>query len=307
MARKRRLTESHDTVGWIAYADFVTALAFVFVALFVILIAKSSSGVTIVEGDIKNAEEDPVSDCEVTLDIIQPDTTRFTRSNREGGFNFVVGDLKEATESKVTARCPGYDSVSAEVTLASGQRHQVPLEVGSRISGQECYTPICWGKKTDSLEAIIQGREGIAIENIPGSALFPRDRYELTPEGEESMRDLAERLEDRELLSDTTKVLAILGHTDDLAFEDKDDPNSPDFNWTLSAQRAAAAAQFLIGVNPEYKCRIVPMGFGPSRPLQPVDRRDNGATQRRKREVNRRLEFRVLNGSDLSASRPADC
>ena len=121
------------------------------------------------------------------------------------------------------------------------------------------------------------------------------------------MRNLAERLEDQELLSDTTKVLAILGHTDDLAFEDKDDPNSPDFNWTLSAQRAAAAAQFLIEKYPEYKCRIVPMGFGPSRPLEPVHSADDDATRRRKREVNRRLEFRVLNGSDLSASRPADC
>jgi flagellar motor protein MotB len=311
MARKRRLTESHDNVGWIAYTDFVTALALVFVALVVILMVKSNSGVTIVEGDIKNAEEDPVSDCEVTLDSIRADATRFTRSNRVGGFNFVVDGLKEATESKVTARCPGYESVSAEVTLVSGNRHPVPLEVGSRISGQECDTPVCWKIKIDSLEAELLGRKGIEIDNIPGNALFPTNRSDLTAEGEASMRDLARRLRNRELLSDTTKVLAILGHTDDVPSINRVaislGADSVDFNWTLSAQRAAAAARFLIEVDPEYRCRIVAMGFGASRPLEPVDSADAAATRRRKRALNRRLEFRVLNGSDLSASQPSDC
>jgi len=204
MARKRRLTQDHDNVGWIAYTDFVTALALVFVALFVI-------------------------------------------------------SLKETTESKITIAF---------------------------------------------LENELRGRAGIEMENIRGSALFPRNSYKLTQDGEESMRDLALSLREQELLSDTTKVLAILGHTDDQPFMNSD---SVDFNWTLSAQRAAAAAQFLIEKYPEYKCRIVPMGFGPSRPLEPVHSADDPATQRSKREVNRRLEFRVLNGSDLSASRPADC
>jgi len=314
MARKRRLTESHDNVGWIAYTDFFTALALVFIALFVITKVQSSSEVTIVEGDIKNAEEDLVSDCEVKLDLdsIQVNATRFTRSNREGGFNFVVDGLKEATESKVTARCPSYDSVSAEVTLVSGNRHQVPLEVGSRRPGPECYTPICWNEKFDSLRAELRRGAGIEIDTIPGSALFSINSSVLTPEGKTSMRDLAKRLQNQELLSDTTKVLAILGHTDDVPFPAEIGGDSVDYNWTLSAQRAAAAAQFLIsdsiGGNPEYKCRIVAMGFGPSRPLEPVDTLlDADATQRRKRARNRRLEFRVLNGSDLSASPPSDC
>jgi flagellar motor protein MotB len=313
MARKRRLTQDHDNVGWIAYTDFVTALALVFVALFVVVVANSAKDVTIVEGDIKNAEEKPVSDCEVTLDSIRADATRFTRSNRNGGFNFVVDNLTDPTASKVTAWCPGYGSVSAEVTLVSGNRHQVPLEVGSRIPGQECDTPIGQLRcRIEVLEAELRGREGIEIEDIPGSALFPRDSYELTSEGEESMRNLAERLEDLKLLSDTTKVLAILGHTDDEPSINREairlGADSVDFNWTLSAQRAAAAAQFLIVKYPEYKCRIVPMGFGPSRPLEPVDTRvDDDATQRSKREKNRRLEFRVLNGNDLSAAQPSDC
>ena len=75
----------------------------------------------------------------------------------------------------------------------------------------------------------------------------------------------------QDLSKSKTGALLVITHTDDLAFEDKDDPNSPDFNWTLSAQRAAAAARFLIEVDPEYRCRVVAMGFGPSRPREPVD------------------------------------
>jgi flagellar motor protein MotB len=309
MTRKRRLTENHDNVGWIAYTDFVTALALVFVALFVVGIANSTKDVTTVEGDIKNAAGEFVSDCEVHLDSIETDRERFTRSDREGGFNFVLDSLQKttaSTASKVSAECPGYAPVSQNKTLVAGERNKVLIEVGSKIEGG-CITEVQRLRCVISdMEARARASEGIGIVNMGGNALFPPNKSDLTPEGEESLRDLARTLRTHEAWSDTTNVLAILGHTDDEPF--KNQQTGVDFNWPLSAARAAAAARFLIELDPEYRCRIVAMGFGPSRPLEPVDTLvDDPATRWSKREENRRLEFRVLNGSDLSAGQPSDC
>ena len=318
MARKKRELEGGgDAVGWIAYTDFVTALALVFVALFIFTIAQSASGRTIVEGSVKNTDEDPISGCEIHIRLpFDTSLSRFTRSTDDGAFVTVIRGLekdteaREGTEANVEALCIGYAPKEESVTLAAGDTAWVPIVLGQRLPGQECVSEIdrvlCENAQLKSQNQILRdslaGTEGIEIYSITGGSLFPTNQYELNPEGENDLRKLGESLS--QYLTDDNRVLAILGHTDDRPMLDQ---IGRDHNWILSAERAASAARFLMENYPRYRCKIVALGVGASRPKLPINRGDGLDLQTYKREQNRRLEFRVLNGNDLSESRPSGC
>lgn len=98
----------------------------------------------------------------------------------------------------------------------------------------------------------------------PGSA-------DITPEMKPFLDDLAE------IISQTSYLVSIEGHTDELPIKNKQFPSS----WELSTARAVAMLRYLIdegGISP---LRLSAKGFGEYRPLFPNDTPEHRARNRR--------------------------
>lgn len=274
-----------DTVVWIAYTDFVTALALIFLVLAAVLAFVAVSGPAAVDGHVRNAEGAPIDDCEINLDA--GEFTRFTRSDRQGIFEFLVRDLAEPNTIEVTARCIDYHEKRVSIEVEPGKTALVTIEVGRRNG--------------PSGPAKSDGNGDIRVIRLPGDLLFELDQYVLTPKGIALLTTLG-----RDFFPKLTPgtVLAVQGHTDDLRFL----PGSGKDNWTLSGERAAAAARVMIDSTDFLPCNIVIMGFGPSRPLIPIDSvNDPPDTIREKRAENRRIVFRFLKGGDVAGDIVGAC
>jgi chemotaxis protein MotB len=117
---------------------------------------------------------------------------------------------------------------------------------------------------------------------LPAGVLFESGSAELSEGGKDALREFAQRMRKviDELPPMASWLLRIDGHTDDVplragsAWRD---------NLQLSTARAGAVAAYLIesGLPPE---RIVPAGFGSSRPAVP-------GTSAEARAQNRRIEI----------------
>ena len=128
------------------------------------------------------------------------------------------------------------------------------------------------------------------ISRLQGQANFARNSGKLSPEGVANVRQLG--VDIRRVLR-PGQMIAVQGHADDLEFGNTDIRN----NLTLSSERAADAAhvlssaRHLVMIDP---CQVIEMGYGSSRPLEPVLASDSDASKERKREVNRRIEFQIV-------------
>jgi chemotaxis protein MotB len=118
---------------------------------------------------------------------------------------------------------------------------------------------------------------------LPSEVLFETGKAELTAEGKAAIDKIAIALSEvsREIPPEIPWVLRVDGHTD------KRPMSSPQFrsNWDLSAARAIAVVQYLIG-----------KGFSPQHLLagaygefQPIDEGDSEEALRR----NRRIELKI--------------
>lgn len=194
---------------------------------------------------------------------------RQVRSDTGGQFGFRVDSLREALNIGITAECEGYDSYSQIVTVTPGDTTHVAVALA---------------------EAKV-----VRVDTLPGDALFGSSDYTLQPAAIDMLVKLGSRLK-AELA--TGDVIAVQGHTDDLPFQQ----GAVKDNWVLSGERAAAAAKVL--TDPRYgvgisRCQVVIMGFGPSRPADPVLRDDSKTLRALKRAKNRRIEFRMLHGAGI--------
>jgi len=88
--------------------------------------------------------------------------------------------------------------------------------------------------------------------------------------------------------------LGVSGHTDDQPISTAEFPS----NWELSSARASRVARYLIekGVHPE---RIEVQGFADHRPRVPNENRTG-------RGANRRVELRLMRGSEVVATQNSD-
>ena len=110
---------------------------------------------------------------------------------------------------------------------------------------------------------------------FPEAALFESGKSELKPEGKEKIREYREQA--KEWLSSADKVM-ITGYTDNVG-----DPN---FNATLSQQRAEAVRDHLISLGADAN-KFEVSGAGESKPMA-----DNSTEEGRAK--NRRVEVEVI-------------
>jgi chemotaxis protein MotB len=118
---------------------------------------------------------------------------------------------------------------------------------------------------------------------LPSEVLFETGKAELTPEGKAEVDKIFAALSEvsREIPPEIPWVLRVDGHTD------KRPISSPQFrsNWDLSAARAIAVVQYLIGKGfpPQH---LLASAFGE---FQPIDEGDSDEALRR----NRRIELKI--------------
>ncbi len=113
--------------------------------------------------------------------------------------------------------------------------------------------------------------------------LFPSGSAELDPDGQGTLKHLAETLKEvaKKIPADMNWILRVDGHTDRVPIKTW----AYESNWELSTARATSVVKFLVrlGLAPE---RLAATGFGEHRALDP---RDDEIAYRR----NRRIEFKL--------------
>ena len=269
------MIEEDDATVWIGYADFLTTLTILFFVLAIVFAAKSNAPlkITKVTGVVQDGEtRRTLATCDVWL------ADQRLKTDKQGTFNFQLDELRWAGTISLTVDCPQYVRHSELMTVQPGKSFRKVV----------LMTPL---PPDPTLEII----------RLPGDALFDKNKAELRPAAIRMIMDsVAASLQMR-----PDEILIVEGHTDDLPFA----PGLGRDNWILSGQRAAAAAKIL--TDPQYgiglpECQVAIMGFGPSRPVEPVRPSDSFVEKQRKRARNRRIEFRKLRGSALTAENCID-
>lgn len=114
--------------------------------------------------------------------------------------------------------------------------------------------------------------KGIVI-NLSDYLLFGLDlgKADINPEMKPFLNDLAD------LIRDTSYLVRIEGHTDDLPIKTKEFPS----NWELSTARAVSILKYLIDEGRIPASRLSAAGYGEYRPLFPNDTPEHRAGNRR--------------------------
>jgi OOP family OmpA-OmpF porin len=118
---------------------------------------------------------------------------------------------------------------------------------------------------------------------LPGPVVFETGSATLSPVSDDVLRHVKDYLAAKPVIS----LLRIEGHTD----------GSGDVveAQLLSEKRALAVARWLVAAG--VKCsRLIPVGFGPHKPIAPDDTPDNKGRNRRIAFVNAALRGRAIGG-----------
>lgn len=137
------------------------------------------------------------------------------------------------------------------------------------------------------LNAILGNRPGIRVVGdrfvFQSEILFDRASAYLRPDALPALDDIAKAVAEleRDIPPDIAWVLRVDGHTDDRPIQTPQYPS----NWELSAARAIAVVQYLVGkgIQPRH---LVAAGFGE---YQPID----GSGTDEARDRNRRIELKL--------------
>lgn len=266
----------HDeSTAWIGYSDFLTTLALLFLVVAAVLAAGTRTGPAYLKGAVTDARTTRgVDGCSVRFG-----TGREQETRGGGSFAFQVDGLGQAMDFAVDVLCNGYGAHRASASLSPGDTTRLPIVVN----------PI----KADT----VLSDSSFQMRSVPGDALFESNEWWLRDQAAiNSIKAIGYALR-AQLRPD--EVVAVAGHTDDAPFP----PGANKDNWMLSGERASSAARVL--TDPMHDiglpaCRVVIMGFGPSRPVHPVYPSDDAEIRRVKRRANRRIEFRVLRGDALA-------
>ncbi|MCK6548269.1 OmpA family protein [Myxococcota bacterium] len=121
---------------------------------------------------------------------------------------------------------------------------------------------------------------------VPGAIVFETGGAALKPESEAALEHVAAYLADKTYIS----TLRIEGHTDG--------DGKPAEQQALSEQRALAVARWLVKKGVDCK-RLLPVGFGGSKPVAANDSAEGKAKNRRTSFVNAALRGRAIGGMPL--------
>ena len=168
-----------------------------------------------------------------------------------------------------------------EVHIADlGQRLNVAL--ARKVEELQRYRSEFFGK----LSAVLAGRPGISVVGdrfvFQSEVLFPIGSADLTPAGQDQIRQLASTLKgiSKDIPPEVNWLLRVDGHADHLPVTGKFASN-----WELSASRAITVVKMLIseGIPAD---RLAAAGFGDNQPLDPTNTQAAFAK-------NRRIELRL--------------
>ena len=168
-----------------------------------------------------------------------------------------------------------------EVQIADlGQRLNVAL--ARKVEELQRYRSEFFGK----LSAVLAGRPGISVVGdrfvFQSEVLFPIGSADLTPAGQDQIRQLASTLKgiSKDIPPEVNWLLRVDGHADHLPVTGKFASN-----WELSASRAITVVKMLIseGIPAD---RLAAAGFGDNQPLDPANTQAAFAK-------NRRIELRL--------------
>ena len=153
-----------------------------------------------------------------------------------------------------------------------------------------------WGQtetpKLDSLKLgaaqVAAPRRAFTVEHgelvLPGPVVFEVGSAKLSPASDDALEHLKAYLTEKDYIT----TMRIEGHTD----------SDGDSGQALSEKRAMAVATWLVGHG--IACsRLVPVGFGATKPVAPNDTPDNKAKNRRISAVNAALKGRAIGGMPL--------
>jgi len=124
---------------------------------------------------------------------------------------------------------------------------------------------------------------------LPGPVVFETGKDILKPESDDVLTIVKDYLVSKPEIT----LLRIEGHTD----TDGDDKS----NQTLSELRSVAVARWLVGKGIDCK-RLIPVGFGETKPIAPNDTPDNKAQNRRTAFVNAALRGKPIGGMPVDGS-----
>jgi OmpA-OmpF porin, OOP family len=118
---------------------------------------------------------------------------------------------------------------------------------------------------------------------LPGPVVFETGSDKLSPVSDEVLEVVHDYLDAKPEIT----LLRVEGHTDS--------DGAPPANQTLSEHRALAVARWLVGVGVACN-RLLPVGFGQTKPIAPNDTPDNKAQNRRVDFVNAAVKGKALGG-----------
>jgi outer membrane protein OmpA-like peptidoglycan-associated protein len=190
------------------------------------------------------------------------------------------------------------DVESSNTTIAAGGTDPVERTDSAGGQGQGGGTSLDRSQSTASSglerrvsetlsELDAEVRDGNTVITLPESVLFDFDEYELLPEAAETLDRIAETIAFFE-----AAPVQVAGHTDS--------KGAPEYNRTLSEQRADAVVDYLLGTGAASN-RITSVGFGETQPVAP-NTNDDGSDNPEGRAQNRRVEIAIegVDPADLS-------
>jgi chemotaxis protein MotB len=190
-----------------------------------------------------------------------------------------IGALEQALEASETR-----DTESRTQIADLGRR--LNLALAQRVQDLSRYRSDFFGR----LREILEGRADVRIVGdrfvFQSEVLFDAGEADVSAEGLPELDALADAILqlENEIPDDVNWVLRIDGHTDRRPISNVRFPS----NWELSAARAIAVANYLVGkgVSPS---RLVAAGFGEFTPIDTGDTEESFAR-------NRRIEFKLTEG-----------
>lgn len=137
-------------------------------------------------------------------------------------------------------------------------------------------------------EIDLDQKEPIKLEGV----LFDFDKATLRPESKTTLDKVVKALSDRTDI----KEVVIMGHTDSLG--------SDSYNLNLSQRRMDSVKAYLVenGISAD---RLIAKGYGESMPTAP-NKKENGADNPEGRQLNRRVELKVLDWDPCIPPAPGD-
>ncbi len=195
-------------------------------------------------------------------------------------FSAAVGSLRDAFGTKQVDPGELEAFASTLVRLSDDQTTRViqviDLPQRLRVAEADLKRRIELMIANHELEKLVEAEEtprGVVVR-VRGQLLFEPGSAKLLPGAYVVLREIAE------LVRDVENDVSIEGHTDDSPIRTREFPS----NWHLSADRAIAALEYLVGVEGIAAERLSAAGFAHQKPIVPNDTPAH-------REENRRVEF----------------